>query len=294
MKVSTSKSATSPSCKTLCDMLNQQLSKIETTEKMKKIISIFLTTAFLFQSCENKTDKKLNKFVLKKDSISLNKTEIKIHSSKENVKYSLKVEKIDSIQYHSEKEKVKYRQDEIKKITDFQTAKKMLKNIVFFNENDQNGEAQAVLRIRFRNGKEKVYTNDYDYSYFVAYYPTEDILLTEGGHTTDISFNLKNGNETEITGNPDYIETSPSKLFRLNGHFGGQECSSYFIQKKTENEYEKIIQLDEEFEKQTKTWLCIMGDSFWDSDTMLFFTLVDSYGKDGKNLGFYKIEITEK
>ena len=79
-------------------MLNQQLSKIETTEKMKKIISIFLTTAFLFQSCENKTDKKLNKFVLKKDSISLNKTEIKIHSSKENVKYSLKVEKIDSIQ----------------------------------------------------------------------------------------------------------------------------------------------------------------------------------------------------
>ncbi|GLU44395.1 hypothetical protein [Allomuricauda sp. NBRC 101325] len=261
---------------------------------MKKIISIFLTTAFLFQSCENKTDKKLDEFVLKKDSISIKNTELVFHPSKEDVKYSLIVEKIDSIQYHSEKEKVKFRKDEIKKITDFQTAKKMLKNIVFFNENDQNEEAQAVLKIRFRNGKENVYTNDFDYFYFVAYYPTEDILLTEGAHTTDISFNLKNGNETKITGNPGYIKTSPSKLFRLNGHYNGQECSSYFIQKKSENEYEKIIQLDEEFEKQTKVWLCIMGDSFWGSDTILFFTTADGYGKDWPNLGFYKIEIIEK
>ena len=48
----------------------------------------------------------------------------------------------------------------------------------------------------------------------------------------------------------------PKENFRLNGHFGGQECSSYFIQKKTENEYEKIIQLDEEFEKQLAKHCC--------------------------------------
>lgn len=28
---------------------------------------------------------------------------------------------------------------------------------------------------------------------FVAYYPSEDILLCEGGHSTDVSFSLKNG-----------------------------------------------------------------------------------------------------
>ena len=265
--------------------------KLKRHKKMKKIILLYLTAAILFQSCENKTEKKSDELILNKDTISIKTTKIKNLSSKEIEKYSIKVEQIDSIQYYSEKKNIKYRQDRMEKITDFQTAKKMLKNVVFFNDNDQDGETQAVLKIRFRNGKENVYTNDFDYFYFVAYYPTEDILLTEGGHTTDISFNLKNGNETEITGNPDYIKTSPSKLFRLNGHFGGQECSSYFIQKKTENEFKKIIQLDEEFEKQTKIWLCIVGNSFWKNDKTLYLTEESDYTEGGLNKRYFKISI---
>ena len=153
-----------------------------------------------------------------------------------------------------QKSKSGYKKENIQKVTNFQTAKKMLNKIVFFNDNDEDGQAQAIRKLRFRNGKENVYNNSFDGFYFVAYYPTEDILLAEGGHTTDVSFNLKNGKETEEVGNPDYIETSPNNLFRFNGHYNGQECSSYFIQRKHNDEFQKVIQLDEEFQKQTKIW----------------------------------------
>jgi hypothetical protein len=254
---------------------------------IKKPFAFILLTMFLLQSCENKITEKQEAIIMENNSVSVETNEGNPILF-EDEKYGIKVEKIDSLEYFSQKANINYKRDEIKKVTDFGTAKNMLQNIVFFNDN------QAVLKIRFRNGNENVYTNDYDYLYFAAYYPSEDILLTEGGHTVDISFNLKNGSETESTGNPDYIETSPNSLFRLNGYYGGQECSSYFIQEWENNEFTKIIQLDKEFEKQTKIWLCIMGDKFWKNDSELYFILADSYGENRRNLDFFKIEIIER
>lgn len=257
---------------------------------MKKLnIFLFIVTNFIYQSCEKKSQNAYEKPIKKVDSISLKKniSETLIHQKIE--KYRIKVEKIDSIQYYSNKENENYKQEEIDKIADFGKAKVLLKDVVYFNYSEEPTDGvNLISKIVFRNSKEFI-SNDF-YS-FVAYYPDEDILLTEGGHSTDVSFNLKNGNETELTGNPSYINTSKSKNFRLNGHFNGQECSSYFIQKKMKNEFLKIIQLDEEFEKQTKTWLCIIGDAFWNNDNLLYLSLADSYGRNGKNLGFYKVEI---
>lgn len=271
---------------------NYNMINANTSRKiMNGLFKLFLITTILLQSCEKKAGKH--------ESISKNKDSIVVKSNQDNAslipknneKFSIKVKQMDSVEYHLQKEKVNYEQEKIKKITDFQTAKKLLQNCVFFNDNDEDGETQAILKIRFRNGKEKDYSNDY--YYFVAYYPIEDILLTEGGHTVDVSFNLKNGNETETTGNPDYIVVSPNNIFRLNGHYNGQECSSYFIQKKINNEFLKVIPLDKEFEKQTKIWLCIIGNSFWQDDMTLFLTEESDYTEIGLNKRYFKINIIE-
>lgn len=128
---------------------------------------------------------------------------------------------------------------------------------------------------------------------FVAYFPEEDILLCEGGHSSDVSFNLSNGKEAEDIGNPDFIKTSPPKEWRLNGYFGGQECASYFIQKKINNEFVKVIQLDEAFEKLTKIWLCTVGESFWSDEKTLYLTETDFVEK-GTSTQYFKIDIIEK
>ena len=228
------------------------------------------------------------------DSISIKTIEEKTVLPEEGGKYIIIVEQIDSIKYYLQNAKGNNPKNEIKKITDFKVAKKLLTGIVEFDETEI--DYPMIKQINFKNNqkrKNKSYFELDDCS-FKAYYPDENILLCEGGHSTDVSFNLINGQETELTGNPDYINTSPNKLFRINGHYDGQECSSYFIQKKTKNEFEKIIQLDTEFEKQTNKWLCIMGDNFWKDDTTFYLTLVTSYGEDRKNLGFYKIELFKK
>ena len=104
---------------------------------------------------------------------------------------------------------------------------------------------------------------------------------------------MKTGKETEEVGNPDLISASPQNGFRLNGNFGGQECYSYFIQRKIKNEFVKIIQLDEEFEKLTKVWLCTMGESFWTDEKTLYLTETD-FVENGVAKQYFKVEIVEK
>lgn len=257
----------------------------------QNMLVILILNFILIQSCESKKEE--NQVIYSEVQIQKSdSTEIEIPTQKDII-YSIKVEQIDSIKFHSAKKKANPKPEKIEKITDFKEAKKKLKGIVEFNDGDEDGESHLVMKINFRNGKIYGKPHEYDDNYFVAYYPKEDILLCEGGHTTDVSFNLKTGEETNDAGNPEYISTSPKNGFRLNGSYGGQQCSSYFIQKKVQNEYQKIIQLDEEFEEATKIWLCIVGQSFWSDEKTLYLTEESDFSEAGLNKRYFKIELIE-
>lgn len=252
----------------------------------KKIIALFLIS--LFFSCNKKTEKSEEIVVEPKVDTVKNVTEIQ--DSDESLTYSISVEKIDSVAFFKAKKNAP-RKKAVEKITDFKIAKKLLGGIVEFEPVDESENYQAVKKIYFRNGKKLENRNDFDGETFVAYFPSEDILLCEGGHTSDMSFNLKNGKRTEETGNPDVISASPKNNFRLNGYFGGQECFSYFLQKKVNGEFQKIIQLDEEFEKITKHWLCTVAENFWADEQTLYLA--------EKNLGdetseYFKVILIQK
>ena len=257
-----------------------------------KFFQIILITIFGFviQSCKKEHEQEnLSKTEVQKPKDSVKS--VSVIKPEKDIQYSINVERIDSLDYRHFAIKNATKKKTLTKITDFNQVKKLLKGIVEFNDNSEDGDQSAVKKIHFRNGKEYGNTNEYDYYYFIAYYPEEDILLCEGGHTTDISFNLKNGKETEETGNPDYINFSTTEKFRLNGHFGGQECSAYFIQKKIGSDYVKIIQLEKEFEKLTKIWLCFVSDSFWADDNTLYLTEGSNFEGPKK---YFKVKIVGK
>lgn len=252
----------------------------------KKIIALFLIS--LFFSCNKKTEESEEIVVEPKVDTVKNVTEIQ--DSDESLTYSISVEKIDSVAFFKAKKNAP-RKKAVEKITDFKIAKKLLAGIVEFEPVDESENYQAVKKIYFRNGNKLENRNDFDGETFVAYFPSEDILLCEGGHTSDMSFNLKNGKRTEETGNPDVISASPKNNFRLNGYFGGQECFSYFLQKRVNGEFQKIIQLDEEFEKITKHWLCTVAENFWADEQTLYLA--------EKNLGdetseYFKVILIQK
>ena len=215
--------------------------------------------------------------------------EIKKINTNKLSNYLFIVDQINSNQFFTAQKIYGIHKQQIPKITDFKVAKKMLKGVVKFGS-ELCGE-EGVADINYRNGTKLKYQDIYA---FVAYYPSEDILLCEGGHSIDVSFNLKNGKETEETGNLNIIQSSPDNNFRINGYFGGQECTSYFIQKKVNNEYIRIIDLDENFENQTDKYICTIKESFWSTDNKtLFLMKTDGYGEE-QTRDYFKIELFQK
>ena len=256
-------------------------------KKFISLISIISLSVILFQNCEKKEAVQ----EVNQPNITKPKHIITNVDSLSKIKYSIKVEEIDSIQYYSKQEKIKFSPNPILKISDYKEAKKLLTGIVDFVESGDSDEYHPIKKINFRNGTQLISPTEFDFT-FVAYFPTEDILLCEGGHSIDVSYNLKTGKETEETVNPNLIVASPQNKVRLNGNFGGQECYSYFIQRKINNEFVKIIQLDEKFEKLTKLWLCTIGESFWIDEKTLYLTETD-FVENGIAKQYFKVEIIE-
>ncbi|MVZ65307.1 hypothetical protein GQF61_05530 [Sphingobacterium sp. DK4209] len=164
-------------------------------------------------------------------------------------------------------------------ISDFAKAKEMLKGEVTFGgwndayKVDSTLEGEFIAFIRFQNG-DTINPNYAKYTWdagFVRYYPSERILLMEGGHTSDFSIDLNQGiAQVDLVGNPAYLLSSPSKKYRLNGYFPGQECSEYFIQQKGTTGYQLLGRLplsvtEEGFD------LCTITDIFWKNDHEFYF-----------------------
>lgn len=251
-------------------------------------ISIFSLLFLVFISCDKKTQESQTIAPeIKIDTLKAPDSIIDLPEIKGS--YSFSVEEMDSVSFITTKKMAPQKRPKPEKISDFKTVKKLLNSVVEFDDSEKYGDAPAVKKINFKNGTSFSNEDDFYEAYFIAYFPSENILLCEGGHSTDVSFNLKNGKLTEETGNPNEILTSPNNKFRLTSHYGGQECSAYIIQKNNNGDFEKILQLDEYFEKITKLSLCIIKENFWLDDATLFFssTLPDKNGKFGTK--YFKI-----
>jgi hypothetical protein len=242
---------------------------------MKKAVIILSAIALL--GCNQATKKQMTTANID----SLENTALEKH--KELFDNDLcKIIEIDSLTFFSQRKKnIEVALDTI---TDIETVKKILKNAVKWgtcNEEiyewmeDENGD--IIIGITAKNGKYFDFSANIDGMAFIAYFPQEDILLTEGGHTSDWSVNMTTGEETEDVGNPYYFVYSPSKKYRLNGSFGGQECSSYFIQQYIGGKYIRIIQLFD-YENNTVPSICTSHNEYWLDDNNLFVS--DGYWYD--------------
>ena len=142
---------------------------------------------------------------------------------------------------HFKKLKDKAYKDTLKliKITNLDSIKVLLKDRITwvtsgFEDNMERDD--ALESIITANGQKLLInqiSNDFGFGEdWSGYYPEEEILVLEGGHSSDMCFSIRTGETTETIGNPDYIISSPNNTFRLNGSFDGQECISYFFSEK--------------------------------------------------------------
>lgn len=170
----------------------------------------------------------------------------------------------------------KHEKNTVKKITSQKEVEQILSNQLKWKEVKYLG--YTIDEITLDNGQVlKINQKSNDYG-FVAYYPAERIILFEGGHTSDYSISLKTGESLETAGNPEYIVKSPNDVYRLNGWFPGQECSSYFFQKKSGS---KLIYLtdfgwgNEHYGKN----VCTVEDFSWLDDGQFIYSYDDSSGE---------------
>lgn len=159
------------------------------------------------------------------------------------------------------------------KITGFDSIKTHLKDRVTWNNNE------TLKSITLQNKEEVLFNeNAVDFRFsegHSGYYPEQEILVLEGGHGTDVCFSIRTG-ETELTiGNPEYIIQSPYNNYRLNGYFGGQECISYFFQKKEKETYKFLTELDWKFD------VCTFLEFHWINENQ-FIYIIPNYSNDAE------------
>lgn len=80
----------------------------------------------------------------------------------------------------------------------------------------------------------------------------------------------------------------------MNGFFEGQECSSYFIQKNVNGQFEKTIPLIESFIRNDKNNICHIKEAFWTNDTILFLKEILVFeANDEVKPKYYKVSISK-
>jgi len=193
-------------------------------------------------------------------------------------KYWVQIKRIPKSDYFIALWKSGYKPDKYKKITDVDKAKSMLKKRVeFYKKNDPEDNFYyantAIQGISFKDG-EKAKIEEHEYPFFVAYYPEIDILVTEGGHSSDNCFDLKDSKNTH-PGNPRHYYTSPDKKLRLNGAHDGQDCIVYFLEEW--DKPSKAYKIIDSFPYDAN--MCYAEDCFWyDNNTLIYKTFTGSRG----------------
>lgn len=262
---------------------------------MKNLIYITLGV-LLFAQCKNQeidVEAKINE----KDVETVEEKEVILEvPADEVIQYGFNISAVDSIIFKKNQLKFKVPKVKVNKITDIPTIIEKTKNHIKISYQviGENKEKYYYLdKIKLKTG-EVIYCNNYSECGIYAYYPDENIIVSECGHQSDDCYNILNGKGTMQVGNPAYILESPNKKFRLNGYFPGQECSNYFIQKNIQGEYLKVFEINEVYPyKNVPESMCTMKDLFWSDDLTLNFTLMNYQGNDGGIKEFYQLKIKE-
>ncbi len=175
------------------------------------------------------------------------------------------------------------------KFTNFENVKTTLSRSVQWGYGEFFEDEGAIEKIILPSGQVLKLDKDAIDFGFVAYYPSEEIMVFEGGHSSDFSISLRTGESLETVGNPEYIIHSPSGKYRLNGWFPGQECSSYFIQEKTGDYYTYLTGFeygDDSFARN----LCYFKKFAWvDDGTFIYSYPFYEEGKDDERYFIGKI-----
>lgn len=211
---------------------------------------------------------------------------------------TLTIFKIDSIEFFKHKSLNPLEQDTLTYIADFGKAKKQLAGRVGFGEYDMdldivdtNKVGQQVAYVRLANGDTLTAKDNQEFGFigYVKYYPEEDILLLEGGHTSDYVIDLKTGSSNiDTIGNPMYIFPSKDKKFRLNGWFPGQECSEYFIQQRNGSRYTYLAKIPLSISNEGFDF-CTLIDMYWTASNELYFRNNFFGANDDPRVGFFKL-----
>ncbi|MFC4636073.1 SH3 domain-containing protein [Dokdonia ponticola] len=188
------------------------------------------------------------------------------------------IKQIDKVTYTELSQRASKKIRKPKAIQHIDSIKMMLKNRVDWvleSEEATYSVSKTIKKIHLENGFKVVFDLscvDFGFSEgYSAYYPEYDILVLEGGHTTDRCFSLKTG-ETELTiGNPEYMISSPNNSYRLNGYFGGQECISYFFQKNENGKFVYLTELNSHFD------ICRFKTFYWINETTFMYSTGDHW-----------------
>ena len=273
-------------------VLISDLADFLSIESMIKHIPILYLLFVLFSACQQNS--KSEKAVVLKPQEQKTPDTILFQND------TLAIYKIDSVSFFKAMDQLEVTQDTLVYFEDINMVKDLLKNRVTFagynaetDRIDSTLVGSFLLKIVFENGDSLVARKHDILSEigFWRYYPTEDVLLCEGGHSSDYPINLKTGEMGgEVVGNPAYIVESPNKKFRLNGWFPGQECSDYFIQKNQSGTYIRYAGIPMDLTKESFD-LCNISSIFWDGDQVLYFR--NDFYKYGNDLrsGFFRLKI---
>ncbi|WP_075342427.1 SH3 domain-containing protein [Tenacibaculum agarivorans] len=186
----------------------------------------------------------------------------------------LNIQKIEREKYTTLLKKAHKETPKLVKIGTLDAVKTTLRNridwVTEFKDSTYARE-DVIKSITLHNGKKLLVNNLSDEIGFAegwsGYYPEFDILLLEGGHASDVSFNIRTGETTLTTGNPEYIVYSPKKKYRLNGYHSGQECISFFLQIRKGNTYEYVTKFNDNLE------LCTYEEFFWINDQEFIYQI---------------------
>ena len=186
----------------------------------------------------------------------------------------------DYTKVYNELENKPIQRDTLGEITDYNEAVEMIGGCLEW----QDGPDSYLTKIITRNGD---VVDVGDYLGFIAYYPEIDVILFEGGHTSDVAYSLRTGEGREIVGNPDTYYVSDNKEFRISGYFPGQECYTYYVQQKDDESYRNLFEINSYLFPNSD--ICYIREGFWLLDNEFYYQMVNSM--DFNKVNYFKITI---